>query len=378
MSQSSPSRPEAAFPGDASSRLRRRRARGLSATAALAAAALLLAACGGGSSGSSGNAIPNTWSGVESQAKKEKTVVFYTLSDTLAASLKTAFEKTYPGMTVKTVIGSPGDLASRVVTEARSGASTADVIMLPGGQRKTLLDSGAVRAFTVPSDASMTKQYQDPQHYAHPVYITPINLIYNTDKLSASEVPTNLYDLADPKWKGKIAFDSPANAGTAATWLAGMRKTWGDDKWKAWLQGLKNNDVFITEDATSAYQAVLRGEAEIGVDNPGDVLGQASGTPVANAYYDDTIPFVQYVWLAKNASHPSAGELFVNWLTSKAGQTVMATTGRSPSLTSLDVPNSLSNLIPQGTTMLPAGDLQDWYDNAADYVDTYNKYWPSN
>jgi iron(III) transport system substrate-binding protein len=362
-----------ARPGSGTATTRGRR---LVAAAGLAAAATLLAACGGGG-GTTSHAIPKTWSGVQKQAKTEKTVLFYTVGDDIAAAMTKGFEKAYPWATVKSVVGSPGDLVSRALTEARAGSSTADVIMLPGGQRKTLVGSGVVQSYKVPNDGTMSKQFVDPTYYSHATYVTPINLVYNTNKLNASEVPTNIYDLANPRWKGKIAFDRPQNVGTAATFLAGPRKLWGDAKWKTWLKGLKANGVFLTADATSAYQAVLRGEAEIGVDNPGDVLSQPKGTPMANGFYDDVVPFVQYVWLTKHAAHPSAGALFVNWMMSPDGQKAFAATGRSPALQSLDVENSLGQLLPGSSSLEAPSDLAGFYDDPKSYLDAFDEYWPS-
>ena len=347
------------------------------ATAVVAAATLAAVGYAGLGGGVAAAKSSSSWSKVVAQAKQEKTVLLYTEGDDIGTAMRKGFQKAYPWATVKYVVGAPGDLASRALTEARAGSTTADVLMLPGAQREALLSASVVVKSPVPNDSKMSKQFVDPTSYSHPVYVTPINLVYNTDKLKASQLPKDLYDLANPKWSGKIAFDQPSNDATAGDFLAAPRKEWGDAKWKKWLQGLKNNNIFLTADSTSAYQAVLRGEAEIGVDNPGDVLSQAKGAPVANGYYKDVIPFVQYVWQAKNASHPAMAKLFINWMLSKAGQTAMAETGRSPAQLKLKVKNSLSSLMPKGTQILSAADLQGFYNDPTGYNDIFNQYWPS-
>lgn len=323
-------------------------------------------------------AIKKNWPSVVAEAKQEKTVIFYTLSQSTASSIAAGFEKTYPWANVQSIVGAPGDIASRLVTEAKANAPTADVIQLPGSQRQTLLTSNIVAPTEVPWDTTMTKTFVDPTYYAHPVYISPIGIVYNTNLLKASDLPTDIYQFANPKWKGKIAFDRPQNQALAAIFLAGPRKEWGDAKWRTWLNGLQANSIQVEADATSAYQAALRGDAEIAFDSPGDVLAQPAGTPMALAFYKNIIWYAQYVWLARRAQHPAMAKLLINWLMSPVGERVWAASGRSPAnLTSTDTPVSLSKIIPSNFSLLPANQLSGFFDNPTPVMNILDALWPS-
>ncbi|HEX3931802.1 MAG TPA: extracellular solute-binding protein [Nocardioides sp.] len=370
-------------------RRRTRRLGRLSVAFVAVGAIAVLSACGSsnGSSPSAGGAAPPmmptslsaanaSWAQVVSRAKAEKTLVFYGLGSDLSDPLVKGFQKAYPWAQVKVVNGSPGDNLSRLETEAKTGAPTADVFLLPQSLRKSLLDNKIVQQTTVPSDFTMTASFQDSSHYAHPVYVSPIVLDYNTNKISASQMPKTLYDLADPKYKGMITFDSPQNVALAAHLLVAPEQAWGMTKWEKWLDGLKANDVLISADATSAYQAALQGNAAIAVDTPSDVLNQKSGTPMAYALYKDAVPFAQFAWLDARAPHVDMGRLFLDWMMSKQGQAVYAATGRSPALSSVKSSMSLSKLVPAQYGIAPVSVFKDFYANPQPFIDQMTQRWP--
>ena len=64
-------------------------------------------------------------------------------------------------------------------------------------------------------------------------------LVYNTDKLTAAQLPTSILDLADPQWKGKLEL-APAETDFWPI-VSSVAKTYGDAKALAWLKGLKSN-----------------------------------------------------------------------------------------------------------------------------------------
>ena len=65
-------------------------------------------------------------------------------------------------------------------------------------------------------------------------------IAYNTDALTEDEVPDSVFDLTDPKWKGKIGI-APTNASFQA-FVSAMRLELGDERTRAWLEGVKAND----------------------------------------------------------------------------------------------------------------------------------------
>jgi iron(III) transport system substrate-binding protein len=90
-------------------------------------------------------------------------------------------------------------------------------------------------------------------------------LAYNTEALSEDEVPDSVYDLTDPKWKGKIGFP-PTNASFQA-FVTAIRLSDGEERTREWLEGFAANDPKTYEKNTPVVEAVAAGEIELGLVN---------------------------------------------------------------------------------------------------------------
>jgi len=158
-------------------------------------------------------------------------------------------------------------------------------------------------------------------------------MIYDPSKLSPSQLPTSILGLADPQWKGKIEIapsetdfwplvDSVARAdGTAAalTWLKGLKANAGS-----------NDDVPDNETITSD---VSQGRTDLGVINHyyyfrlKAELG-ASNVHSALAYFAPGDPGyvldVSTAGILASSKHQPAAQQFVAFLTSPAGQSIIA------------------------------------------------------
>ena len=91
-------------------------------------------------------------------------------------------------------------------------------------------------------------------------------IVYNTDELTEDEVPDSVFDLTDPKWKGKIGI-APTNASFQA-FVTAMRLDVGDDAHAgSGSRTLKANDPKFYENNTPVVEAVASGEIEVGLVN---------------------------------------------------------------------------------------------------------------
>ena len=92
-------------------------------------------------------------------------------------------------------------------------------------------------------------------------------VVYNTDAISdpVAQLPDNLYDFIDPKWKDKIGWP-PTNSSFHAM-VTGMRQTWGEEKTRSWLEGIVANKAKVYAKNTPTVEAVGAGEIEVGFVN---------------------------------------------------------------------------------------------------------------
>jgi iron(III) transport system substrate-binding protein len=91
-------------------------------------------------------------------------------------------------------------------------------------------------------------------------------LIYNTSELSASELPTSVLQLADPRWKGKLAL-APGETDFQPI-VTSVERAYGKAAALRWLAGLKDNaGSHIYPDNETITDEVNRGQAELGLIN---------------------------------------------------------------------------------------------------------------
>jgi ABC-type Fe3+ transport system substrate-binding protein len=341
----------------------------------------LLAACGGGGSGAAGAKVPvgATLADLIKGSKAEGgQVVLYGVETDFANAVGAKFQQAYPWTKVSTVPLSPSDLISKLLSEARANAKTADVAYLTPSQPAVLRTSKILAKIDIPNSHLVPSKWLDPTEVSLPGYSNLMCLGYNTNLLKTAPLD-DLYELGDPKWKGQIAMDNLQNIGAAAMFLAGQRKFMGDDKWKDWLGKLAKNDILFTSDGGAAYQAVLTGERSLAPCSYGDISTQAKGAPVAPVWYDHMPPWVEYTVMPSGAPHPFSALLFLNWTVSDEGQRAISTTqGKTPVL-DIDVPMAASNVVPADRMdqLSTPGDVKQYTDDPESYLKIFSQYWPA-
>lgn len=111
-------------------------------------------------------------------------------------------------------------------------------------------------------------------------------LLVNTDLVPEAERPTSIRDLADPKWKGRVALAKPL-FGTTATHAACLFAAWGDEKAKTYYRSLRSNGVQVLSGNKQVAQAVGTGSVAFGMTDTDDAMEEiAAGSPVAIVYPD--------------------------------------------------------------------------------------------
>jgi iron(III) transport system substrate-binding protein len=158
-------------------------------------------------------------------------------------------------------------------------------------------------------------------------------LVYNTDKLKASQLPTSILDLADPKWKGKLEL-APAETDFWPI-VSSVAKAYGDAKALTWLKGLKSNAApnDTIPDNETVVSDVNKGTNDMGLINHYYFyrLQAEIGKPAMHAALSFFAPHdpgyvlnISGAAVLKSSKHQAAAQKFVAFITSAAGQTILA------------------------------------------------------
>ena len=262
--------------------------------------------------------------GGDDDAGADETLVVYSgREEELVEPLFERFEEE-TGIDVEVRYGDSAELAATIAEEGDN--SPADVFFAqdPGSL-------GAVeregRLAKLPQQAldRVPARYRDPDGHWVGTSGRSRVIAYNTDALSEDEVPDSVFALTDPKWKGKIGI-APTNASFQA-FVSAMLLELGEERTRAWLEGLKANEPKLYEKNTPVVEAVGSGEIELGLVNHYYLYLVKEENPnaaVANHFLTGEDPgalvSVAGAAILETADHADAAQQFVEFLLSEPSQ----------------------------------------------------------
>lgn len=319
---------------------------------------------------------------LEEKAQKEGALKIYGVMDTpdFVAKVIPAFVAQYPWASGKlTYQGfSPTECSSRSLSEYQAGNVQADIMFCTLGSFMPALQGGVAENWTNPMIALMN--YTAGTYEAHgqwgPGFQLPIVVIYNTDLVNSSMVPTSWNNLTNPYWNGKLAIDDPKTLNVAGSLFAHLYPIMGNASWTALMQGIDANNPVKTQTAGEAFTKVAQGEQYIGTGLINDYLAGKASTPpihVEIAWIEPVTSLPITTSLAKNAPHPNFAKLFYMWWISAAGQYSIANTGRIPMHVPIATGTILAGVVPPEVTSIAgvASNNPDYYINPSKWSDTY-------
>ena len=273
----------------------------------LAALALGLAACGGGDGGGGGGAL-TVYSGREEE---------------LVGPLLDRFEEE-TGIELEVRYGDSAELAATIAEEGDN--SPADVFFAQDPGSLGALEAENLLA-TLPRSilSRVPARFRDPDRRWTGTSGRVRVLAYNTEAVAEEEVPDTVFDLTDPKWKGKIGFP-PTNASFQA-FVTAMRLSAGEERTRAWLEAFAANDPETYEKNTPVVEAVAAGEIELGLVNHYYlylVKEEQPDAPVANHFLEPGDPgalvSVAGAAIIDGSDDESDARTFLEYLLSDDGQ----------------------------------------------------------
>ena len=270
-------------------------------------------------------------------AKKEGEVIWYTslIVNQAVRPLIDAFNKKYPGIGVKYSRGDSGPNAIKVINEARAGRVEGDVF---DGIATTppLLQAGLVEKF-VPADADKyPPAIRDPEGRWNALVTYFLTPGVNTQLVGKDEIRT-AQDFLNVKWKGKIAWSTEPSSG-APVYVGSVLQAMGEEKGMAFLRELAKQSI-VNVDATNRaiLDQVILGQYAIALSifNHHAVLSEEKGAPVTWLKVEPIPAPFHSIGLVKNAPHPNAGKLLIDFLLSEEGQRKFADVQYLPAMPSV-------------------------------------------
>jgi iron(III) transport system substrate-binding protein len=282
-----------------------------------------------------GQAVQNQWDKTVEAGKKEGIVI---VSVPSSAELRKGVEKTFKqrfGIETELIAGRAASVVGKIQQEAKAGVYHFDLHI--GGSESMvtgLLSEGLLAPFET---AMVLPEVKDPKNwwsghiwidnaksyiYSSQAYLTE-NLWYNTDHVRPEEI-RSFDDLLHPKWIGKIGYLDPRTAGSGTSIWSFLWKLKGEE----YLKKLAGQKLFLSRDQRVLAESLAKGKLAlvVGLTYYSFVPYLKAGLPVKPLPNPRDEVYVSggsgHVTLLKEAPHPNATKVFVNWFLGKEGQEI--------------------------------------------------------
>ncbi len=244
--------------------------------------------------------------------------------------LVAAFENK-TGITVDVRNDDEDTLADQIVAEG--SRSPADVIFTENSPALEFLQERNLLERVDTSTLSRTPaQYNSPQGKWVGVSARVSVLIYNPSLIAKSALPTSVLDVADPKYKGKLAV-APGETDFQPI-VTSVQRTYGHAVALHWLQGIETNaGSHIYPDNETIADEVNRGAVAFGIVNQYYWYRLRAEVGASNvhseiAYFAPRDPGymidVSGAAVLASSHHSAAAQKFLTFLTSYQGQEIIA------------------------------------------------------
>ncbi len=209
------------------------------------------------------------------EAAPSELVLYSGRSLSLVKPLIEKFEKASK-IKVKVRDGDSGELAALLIEEGDK--SPADVFWAQDADSLAQVEAAGLLA---PLPAGLADRV-DPGFRGQSAHWVPLSgrarvLAYNPAQLPADQLPKSVFDLTDPRFKGKIGW-APTNASFQG-FVTALRVAKGEEAAEAWLRGVMANEPKAYPKNTPIIHALANGEIALGLPNHYYLLKEKAKDP---------------------------------------------------------------------------------------------------
>ena len=256
-------------------------------------------------------------------------VIYSGRTEPLLQPVIDAFKENYPNVEVLLKAGSNSEIANALIEEQAN--AQADVFITTElFTVQSLAQEGIFQSYKPTGADQLPAEFIGEDNLWTGLTRRARIIMYNADLVPQEELPTSIFDLTDPKWKGQIAAAGSTN-GSMQAQIAAMRLLIGEEDTEQWLNDLIANEVTFFGGHTDVRKAVGAGEFKLGLVNHYYYhLQKAEGGNIGIIYPDqgdDQIGLITNATAAavvNGAPHPAAAQAFLDFLVSPDGQKLFA------------------------------------------------------
>jgi iron(III) transport system substrate-binding protein len=275
---------------------------------------------------------PATYADTIAAAKKEGKVVVYSTTDTAAANfLINDFKTLYPGISVEYNDMNSTEVYNRFISEKAAGAGSADVLWSSAMDLQIkLVSEGGALAYASPEIANLPG-WAVWKNEAFGTTYEPLAIVYNKRLLAGDEIPQSHADLmrvfttkAD-KIKGKVTTYDIEKSGVGFMLITQDAK-YNPQFWDM-VKALGVAGPRFQSSAGTMMERISSGENLLGFNifNSYAVLRAKKDPSIGIVLPKDyALVMSRVMFVSKTAKNPNAAKLWIDYILSKRGQTIIA------------------------------------------------------
>lgn len=272
------------------------------------------------------------------------TVTLYSISSR-CTKIAEAFMAKYEGIECIPFDISTNDLLEKVTREWESGSPTADVVHIKDQDGSMYIENIQQK--------HMFYNYQPADIMAHvtdeslkatqtPLYIELTQLFYNAEAYPDGSPVTNIWQVTEPQWKGKIMMQNPLDNLSWGSWIAGFCVGDEPDRLAAAYEELYGEELVLSDGCENAGYEFLKRlhDNEPVFTSSSDEIAESVGTtgqsdpPIGfcassklrknedngwvlapvNLEPDTGIPAVNTLYIVEGTEHPAAAKLLIRFM----------------------------------------------------------------
>jgi iron(III) transport system substrate-binding protein len=265
-------------------------------------------------------------------APKQKLMVYTSMKESLIGEIRDSFIKKYPNIQFDYYSAGAGKLMAKIAAERQSGKLATDVLWtseVPDFYQ--LKKQKILQKYVSPQAKYVVSPVKDPEGEFTPARLGTLGIAYNTTKIKVA--PKNWQEVFNKEYTNGFGIANPALSGTAMVSVAMLQKVLG---WE-FFEKARANGAKMGQGSGQVVDDTASGDLKacIGVDYI--VLDKIKkGATLGFVYPKEMLVVPSPVAIFKGTPNLKAAKIFVDFLLSKQGQTIIANNYTLP--IRLDVP----------------------------------------
>lgn len=277
---------------------------------------------------------PQNYEDIREAARREGELVVYSVTSSVPLLVED-FRRLYPEIVLRYVSMDTSPLFDRIISEAEDGG-VADIAWSSAMDLQVeLVNDGYAMPYESPELANIPP-WAVWRNQAFGTSFEPVGIVYNKALLDASEVPQSRAEFIElitsrpEKFGGKVIAFDPVASGLGYLLMTQDAATSTEEFWSL-VQSMVCSDMRLQSGSGAMFKLIASGDVLIGYNLLGSYTQRRARTDLPELGLvlpnDYTLVMSRVMFIVRDAPHPNAAKLWLDYVLSRRGQQIISDSG---------------------------------------------------